>query len=69
MELEIQVTPSTPQKVLEERIKTIAKDAKIIEEVEALCAKVVDQFSQTWESLIDEYELEKIIEQLHTGET
>ena len=69
MELEIQVTPSTPQKVLEERIKTIAKDAKIIEEVEAFCAKAVDQFSQTWESLINEYELEKIIEQLHTGET
>ena len=42
---------------------------KKIEEVEALCAKVVNQFSQTWEALIDDKELEKFVEDMHRAET
>ena len=42
---------------------------KKIEEVEALCAKVIKQVSQTWEALIDDAELEKLVEQLHIAET
>ena len=58
MELEAQVKPITPPKVLEERRKSVAEDVKKIEEAEALCSKAVDQVSYTWEALIDDAELE-----------
>ena len=58
--------PSTPLKVLEERRKKTIEVVKKIEYVEALCAKVVEQFSQTWEALIDDEELEKVAEELIT---
>ena len=60
IELESQVTPSTPLEVLEERRKSAT---------EALCAKVVGQVSHTWEVLIDDDELGKFVEELHTIET
>ena len=41
---------------------------KKIEEVEALCAKVVEQVSQTREALIDGEKLERVIKQLRTTE-
>ena len=69
MDLELHaVTHSTPPKVLKERIKETTKDVKRIEEVEALYAKVLEQDSQTWESLIENEELENVIEQLCTTE-
>ena len=46
-----------------------AEAAKTIEEENALCAKAAKQVSQTWEALIDDVELEKVAEQLHTAET
>ena len=67
MDLEVQVAPSTPPEVLEERRKVVTEDATRIEEVEALCAKEVNQVSHTWEYLIDSDELEKITEQVCTA--
>ena len=69
VDLELHVTCSTPPKVLKERIKETTKDVKRIEKVEALCAKVVEQDSQTWESLIENEELEDVTEQLPTTKT
>ena len=68
VELEAQVTPSTPLQVLEERRKEATEDAKKIEDVKALFAKAFDQVSQAWEYLINDKELEKITEQLRTVE-
>ena len=39
-----------------------------IKEVEALCAKVVEQVSQSWEDLINDEELEQVTKKLHTVE-
>ena len=44
------------------------KAAKKIEEVEAVCAKSVDQVSQDWVALIDDEKLEKFTEQQRTIE-
>ena len=52
--MELQVKPSTPPEVLEERRKATIEAEKRIEEAEALCAKAVEQVSQTWEALIDD---------------
>ena len=51
--MELQVNPSTPQEVMEERRKESIEDAMKIEEETTLCAKVVEQVSQSWESLIN----------------
>ena len=40
-----------------------------MKEAEALCVKEVEQVSQIWEVLIDDEEIEKVKEQLHTAET
>ena len=40
----------------------------MMEEESVLYAKEVGQFSPTWETLIDNTELEKVIEQLHAIE-
>ena len=53
---------------MEERRKTTTEGVRNIGELEALCSKVVEQVSQSWEALIDDEELEKIMEQLHTVE-
>ena len=45
------------------------EDAQKIEQEEAVCAKVADQVSQAWVSLIDDAKLQKFIEELHTDET
>ena len=66
MELELQVKPSTPPEVLKKRRKLATKSVKRIEEAEALCAKEVEQVSQSYEDLIDDEELEKVKEQIHT---
>ena len=58
--LEAHLKTSTPPDVIEERRKATT---------EALCAKVVDQVSHTWEALIDDDELGKFAEELHTTET
>ena len=39
-----------------------------IEEAEALCAKAVEQVSQTWEAFINDEELEQVTQQLHIAE-
>ena len=62
------MTPSTPLEELEERRNETIEFAKIIEEVEELCAKAVEQVSQTWEALIDDEELEKFTKQLRIVE-
>ena len=59
-ELELQVTPSTSLEVQEEIRKVATEVAKIIQEVEALCAKVVEQVSQTREPLINDEELDQV---------
>ena len=58
-DLEAQVKPSTPPKVLEERRKVENEAITRIEESEELCAKEIDRVSHPWEYLIDE-ELEKL---------
>ena len=67
--LKVQVTPSTPPKVLEERRKEATEVAKKIEHVDTICAKAVKYVSQMWESLIDDKDLDEIIEVLRTIET
>ena len=62
IKLEAQVKPSTPPYVVEEISMTAAEAVKKIEEVEALCAKSVEQVSKNWETLID------VVERLHTIE-
>ena len=42
MELEVQVTPSTPPEVLEERRKETTLDMRRIDEVKELCDKAFD---------------------------
>ena len=42
---------------------------KIIEEAEALCAKAIDQVSQTWESLIEDIELQKFADEIGRTDT
>ena len=43
--LEVQLKPSTPPKVLEERRKAAIEATKTIEEADSLCAKAIDQVS------------------------
>ena len=45
------------------------EDAQKIEQEEAVCAKVADQVSQAWVSLIDDAKLQKVVEELHTDDT
>ena len=66
--MELQVKPSTPPEVLEERRKETTEVATNIEEAEALCAKAVEQVSQSWEALIEDEEFEQVIEQLRAAE-
>ena len=56
-ELGLQVNPSTPPEVLEKNRKATTKATTKIEEVEALCAKLVEQVSKSWEYLINDEEL------------
>ena len=67
-ELEEQVQLSTPLEVLEERRHTTTEAMKNIEEVEVVCANVVDQVSQAWEALMDDAESKKIAKELTTVE-
>ena len=53
-QMEEQRRPSTPPEVLESRRDAATQAVKRIEEAEKTCAKVVDQVSYTWESLIDD---------------
>ena len=69
VELEAREKPSALLEVLEERRKAVTKAVKKTEEAETLCAKFVDQASQTWEALIDDNELEKVVEELCRVET
>ena len=68
-DLEAQVKPTTPPEVLEERRMTTTKAIKKIEEIEALCAKTVEHVSETLKSMINEFKLEKVAEQLRIAET
>ena len=56
-ELKAQVTLSRPLEVLDEIRKTAKEATTKIKEVEALCAKEFEQFSQMWEALINDEEL------------
>ena len=56
--MELKVTPTTPPKVVEVRRKSTKEATKRIEDVEELCAKVIDQVSQVWEALIGDEELD-----------
>ena len=47
---------------------TATQAAKRIEEAEQICAKVVDQVSQTWEALIDNEKSQRIASELTTFE-
>ena len=53
---------------MEERRKVAIETTQNIEEVEALCAIAVKQVSQSWESLIDDTEVEQVIEKMHAVE-
>ena len=52
---------------MEQRRNASTNAVKKIEEMEALCAKSFEQVSQTWESLIDDEDLEKFVKQLCTS--
>ena len=54
---------------MEDRRKAAIEAVNKIEEVEAICVKVVDQVSQDWESLIEDVELEKVTEEIRTTDT
>ena len=51
-QLEEQIRPNTPPEVLEKRGQTTIEAVKKIAEAEEICAKAVDQVSQTWEALM-----------------
>ena len=61
------MTHSTPTKVLEEKWKATTEDVLKIGEKEVLCAKAVEQVSQSWEALIDDTDLKQVTQQLHTA--
>ena len=50
--------------MLERRRVATAQVARRIEEVEETCAKVVDQVSQTWETLMDDEKSQEILNDL-----
>ena len=50
--------------MLEKRRKVAIEVAKKIEGAKEICAKVVDQVSQTWEALIDDAKSQKIANEL-----
>ena len=52
--LEEQVKLSIPIEVLEKRREAKIEAANKIEEAKEICAKVVNQVSQTWEALMDD---------------
>ena len=68
MELESKMMPNTSPQVLEEQKKAATKDVQKIVEAKELYAKVVKQVSQSWESLINDKELEQVTEKFHTTE-
>ena len=58
--LEENVRLSTPPEVMEKIRDAAIEAGKKIEEVEEICAKVVNQVSQTWEALMDDEKSQKI---------
>ena len=58
--IEEQVRPSTPTKVMEKSRDTTIEAAKRIEEAKEICAKAVNQVSQTLEALMDDEKLQNI---------
>ena len=60
--VESQYTP----KVLKDRQNIVKETAQKIQEAKALYAKAYEQVSQSWEALVDDKELEKVIKQFHT---
>ena len=67
-ELEEKRIPSTPIEVMERRRDTTTQAAKRIEEVKKICAKAIEQVSNTWESLMDDEQSHNIASHLTSVE-
>ena len=60
VQLEDKRTPNTLPEVLAQRRDVATQDVKEIENAKQTCAKVMDQVSHTWETLMDDEQSQKI---------
>jgi hypothetical protein len=64
MELQIQVVPSTPQEVRDQREETTRNEVEIIKALTSECKKLSDQSAHTYECLVEDLELKKLEEKI-----